>query len=386
MSRDLLFLALSLFTWGIGEGLFLYFQPLYLQQLGASPVVIGSILGGMGVAMALTQIPAGYLGDRIGRRPLIWASWIIGTTATVMMALSPNLTTFTIALIIYGGTGFATPPMNSYITNTRGKWSVGQAITFISAVYNMGAIAGPYIGGKIADSIGLRQVYVIAAGFFIIATILVFFIRPQPVELLPEGHNGRQLFHNSRFMGFIGLFFIVVLATYLPQPLTANFLQNDRGLSFGEIGILGSLASLGIVILSLSLGRMKAQNGFVLAQGAAFIFSMVIWRGTGLAWYMVGYLFYGGMRVAKNLGIALTKPLVHPAQLGTAFGFMETACSIALIAAPPLAGLIYQYSPQLVYPLAAVMVTITMVISLRKVPSENVPLNETVLSHDRGLE
>ena len=58
MSRDLLLMAVSLFTWGIGEGMFIYFQPLYLEKWGANPVEIGAILGAMGVAMAVAQAPA----------------------------------------------------------------------------------------------------------------------------------------------------------------------------------------------------------------------------------------------------------------------------------------------------------------------------------------
>ena len=91
MNRNLLFVILALFTWGLGEGLFLYFQPIYLQQLGADPVLIGAILGGMGVAMALAQIPAGILSDRIGSRTMMWISWVIGTVAAIVMVYATGL-------------------------------------------------------------------------------------------------------------------------------------------------------------------------------------------------------------------------------------------------------------------------------------------------------
>ena len=67
MTRDFLYVIISLFTWGVGEGAFFYFQPLFLEELGASPIVIGAILGGVGVAMTVVHIPAGYLADRFGR-------------------------------------------------------------------------------------------------------------------------------------------------------------------------------------------------------------------------------------------------------------------------------------------------------------------------------
>ena len=78
MDRDLLLVTISLFTWGLGEGLFIYFQPIYLQQLGADPIAIGAILGGMGITMTVVHIPAGLISDRFGRRPIMWLSWILG--------------------------------------------------------------------------------------------------------------------------------------------------------------------------------------------------------------------------------------------------------------------------------------------------------------------
>ena len=88
MSRDLILVSLSLLVWGLGEGMFFIFQPLYLQQFGADPRMIGGILGAMGLAMAAAQVPAGYLADRIGSRPLMWAAWVVGVLATGIMAFA----------------------------------------------------------------------------------------------------------------------------------------------------------------------------------------------------------------------------------------------------------------------------------------------------------
>jgi MFS family permease len=106
MKRDLVLILSALCIWGIGEGMFFFFQPLYLEALGANPVMIGSILGAMGIAMTIVLIPAGYLSDHIGRRPLIRASWIIGMLAALIMALANNLTQFVTGMLLYGLTYF----------------------------------------------------------------------------------------------------------------------------------------------------------------------------------------------------------------------------------------------------------------------------------------
>ena len=115
MNRNLLLVAISLFVWGIGEGLFFYFQPIYLQELNADPLMIGTILGGMGIAMTVAQIPAGYLSDRFGSRTIMWGSWILGTISAWVMAFANALPVFVVGLIMYGLTSFVLAPMNSYI-------------------------------------------------------------------------------------------------------------------------------------------------------------------------------------------------------------------------------------------------------------------------------
>jgi MFS family permease len=98
--RDLYLVAFSLFIWGMGEGLFYIFQPLYIQQLGADPILIGSVLGINAVAMTLSQIPAGYLADRVGRRPLMWFTWIMGVISALDLAWARYLTAFVAGLLL----------------------------------------------------------------------------------------------------------------------------------------------------------------------------------------------------------------------------------------------------------------------------------------------
>jgi MFS family permease len=371
VSRDLLLVALSLMTWGMGEGMFMYFQPLYLQQLGADPLSIGAILGALGIAMTVAHIPAGYLADRIGRRPLMWASWVMGLAAASIMALATHLSVFVMGLLLYGVTAFVMSPLNSYITAARGKWSVGRALTLISSFYNLGAVLGPSIGGAIGDRIGLHQVYLISAGIFAVSTLIILGIRPQPVEsgvtassgTTHAGHPGLKI--TPGFALYLGIIFLALFATYLPQPLSSNYLQNQHQLSIGQIGQLGSIASLGIVVLNLTLGRLEARRGFLLAQVAVGLFTLFLWRGTSMAWFALGYCFLGGYRTARSLAAAQTRDMVHQSNMGLAYGITETIGSSAIILAPPLAGIIYNLNPAAIYIISLVLIAASLAVGIR---------------------
>jgi MFS family permease len=370
----------------LGEGVFFYFQPLYLQQMGANSVEIGLILGAASLVLAFSQIPAGILGDRVGRRPFMYASWIIGTIATGIMASAHSLSLFVPGLLLYGLTGFVTPPMNSYATHARGKWSVARALTFISAAYNLGMVAGPFIGGRLAESYGIKTTYILATCVFAVSTAIIFFISDQPVH--PEAHvnNNFGMLRNPRFMQLLGVIFIVVFSTYLPQGLSSNFLQNERGLSIATIGLLGSIGSLGNALLGFSLGMLHTRRGYIFGQIAVLAFAVSLWLGAHLPWIMLGYFLLGGYKVCRSLSMALTRPIVPERQMGAAYGFVETVSSLAIFFAPAIAGLLYQSNPVVMYPISAALIVVGLGVSIWYLRSYHFTPDEVMMTPERGID
>lgn len=363
MNRDLTLLAISLLTWGTGESMFLYFQPLYLQKLGAEPVNIGIILGIAAIAAVIGHIPAGILADRIGRRPLIWASWIVAAIATWTMALSKGLPAFVIGMVIYSCTTFVMAPMNSYITAARGKLSVGRALTIEMAAFNIGSLLGPVLGGRIADQIGLRSIYFIAGSIFIISFCIVLLIHPQPLEQASLKVKGFGLEINRQYVIFLGFIFIAMFVAYLPQPLSSNFLHNVRALSYSQIGQLGSISALGMVMMSMTLGRLNTRVGFMAGQAAIAIFTLLLWRGNSLLLFAAGYFFLGGFRISRTLGSAKSNEMVDQSRMGLAYGLTETVFSSATMLAPPLAGYLYEINPSLTYSVSFGLIIVSMMLS-----------------------
>jgi MFS family permease len=363
MNINLILVAISLFTWGIGEGLFFYFQPIYLQQLGADPISIGTILGGLGLMMTISHIPAGYLADRYGRKPIMLAAWVMGVIATWIMALANGLSVFVVGLLIYGTTLFVSSPLNSYVTVARGRWSVGRALTIISASFNFGVIIGPWLGGQIAEQVGLRQTYFIAAWIFMASTIIILFIRPQPIEPRVNEPLGNNWLINKHYLVYMGVVFLATFAMYLPQPLSPNFLENQRDLSLGQIGQLYSISSIGVVVLNLALGQLSAQLGFLLSQVAVMMFSLFLWRGTDLPWLMLGYFLLGGYKTARLFATAQVRNLVHQARMGLAYGLTETISSTTMILSPILAGYLYTRNPLSIFSIAAILILLSLIAS-----------------------
>jgi DHA1 family multidrug resistance protein-like MFS transporter len=357
-------------TWGLGEGMFFFFQPLYLQDLGADPLKIGSILGLVGLATMLSYLPVGYLSDRIGRRPLICLAWIMGAAATGLMAFAKSLPMFVVGMALYGMTSFVTVPLNSYTTHARGQWSIGRTITLISASFYSGFILGPLIGGWIGAQIGLHANFTIAAVILVISFTIILFIRPQPVERSSDGENitaFRSLW-SGRYAHYMLLTFFVMFGLYLPQPLTPNYLQNLRGVGLVVMGQLISMRSLGVVGFNIILGHFNARLGYLLAQVCTGLFAALIWLGSGLPAYMAAYVLMGSYITARGLALAQGRTLVLAPNMGIAYGSLETAMSLALVLGPPLAGYLYTLNPDSIYSTSLVLIGIGLVANLALSP------------------
>ncbi len=351
--------------WGIGEGMFFIFQPLYIQELGADPILIGVILGVNGLMMTLSQIPSGYLADKLGRRPLMWFSWVAGLAAVWIMALASSLGVFLVGLMLYGLTSSVVAPLNTYVQAARGDWSVGRAVSFVSAAHHVGGIFGPIIGGIVAENYHLRAVYFAAGVLFAISTLIVLFIRKQSIESLVKVEGDAHLMQNQRFMSMLGVIALVMVAVTLPQPLTANFLQNQRGLSLAHIGQLGALGALGSVLMMLGLGHLPASQAMLIGQGGLVLFAGLIWGGGSFLWYGLGYLFLGGYRLCRAMAVTLVQPLVREYEVGLAFGVVESAALLAFVIAPMLAGFLYDWQPASVYPISLLVLALAFLLSHR---------------------
>jgi MFS family permease len=365
MTRDFRYVIISLFTWGVGEGAFLYFQPLFLEELGASPIVIGAILGGAGVSMTVVHIPAGYLADRFGRRKLMWAGWFTGIATIGIMTAAKTLPFFSLGIILYSTTLFVIAPLNSYVTSARGKLSVEKALTTTSAAFNSGAVIGPLIGGIIAEQKGIQSIFFFSFVVFIFSGLVILQIKPQAPEENP-GIKARDLLKNGRFLSFLPLIFLVFFALYFPQPLAPNFLRNQREISLQTIGILGSITSLGNAILNLLFGFLPVQVGLVLGQIFVGSFAVLVWRTTQMPWLVTAYFLLGGYTATRSVFRAQVEKLVNKANLGLAFGIAETVSGLASIAAPPLAGILYASNPTLIFSVGLLLLIPSLLFTVTK--------------------
>lgn len=363
---DIGILALRNLIWGLGEGLFIFFYPLVLQQWHINIVQISAVLSLLGIIMAVAQALAGYLSDRFGTRPLIRAACILGVIAAGMMAMANSLPFFIAGMIVYSINSFINAPLNSYITQMRGSWSAQRGISFVSAFMQVGGIMGPMLGGLIGQTAGLAMVFRYSTGLFLVATVIVFFAR-RPVTQQEEQESGTPLVNpltSLRFLGLLVIIFLTIVALSAPQQLTSVYLQDVQHLSLQQIGLTGTFAGIGGTVILFAFGSIPALTGMMAGQVFLGLYCLFLWRGQNAAVFYIGYLFVGGYPLYRSMAAAAVRPLVKTKNIGLAYGLVEMGNALAVILAPLVAGFLYHSQPESVYTISLISLVVTSVLTI----------------------
>ncbi|PWH16497.1 MAG: hypothetical protein DDG60_03965 [Anaerolineae bacterium] len=372
MNRNLLFIALALLLWGFGEGMFINFIPIYLANtFHLTKTQIGLVLGIFGFSLMLTHLPAGWLADRLGRRPLLRSAWLIGLLATMLMSLGQALPLYLTGLFLYGLTSFVAAPLNSYVTAARGKWPVSTALALTTATFSTGMVFGPIISGWLGEQFGMRASLVAASVIFAISTVFIFFIAAQPLNHYDSAAPPPGLWKNQRFLLFLGVLTLAIFSMYLAIPLTPNFLESVRGLSLSQNGVVFAAGALGNALIAILLSQSEPRFGFLAAQGMVILFALAIWKGNSLPVFALGYFLLGGFRAARPMYLAQARALVHESQMGLTYGVLETMSGLIFFITPPLAGLLFEWQPEAVYPLAISLLSLSILTGALLLPRKD---------------
>ncbi len=345
-------LALSYLLWGVGEGLWLYVQPLYAADLGANPAQIGGVMSVMALVRVFANLPAGWLADRYPPRRVMLLGWYLGMAGVVGIALAPDWRWLIPAFMLYGLSGCGVPTSAAYANRVvalereaRPQQTFARVLTTLFAAYSAGLVVSPAVGGWLGERLGLRAVFVISVGWFALSLVAALRTRPVPPAARQPGPGYGGLLKQTWLMAAlasIGLTFAAAAAVAPSTGLTPKFMEDVRGLEVATIGLLGSTNALGMALLSLVLGRdSKPLRAFAAALA-------LIWVAAGLflsigspAAAGVGYFLVGSVGAARPLVESAIMPHVREDQRGVVLAVVESVFSLGTAVGTSLAGALY---------------------------------------------
>jgi len=328
------------FVVGMGAFIVIGMVPLLSDDLGISTAAAGGTMTAYAIAYAVMSPLLVSLTGQIGRRRVLAAGLTIFALASLLSAVSTNITMLYIArALAAAGAGIVTPVGAAVVAALAPPKAQGKSIAAFYFGLTLSQVLGVPAGGWVAYTFGWRAAFWIVLVLTSIAALLVWVrvpagLRFKPVTLTDLGNAlkdgvimGAVLFTAS----FLGA--IYVLFTYL-APLMAGTMGYGRDgitlvlLVFGLGAVagnlmggwmtdrLGSIKSLVILCLA-QIVLMPMFSGLPLAPWLLFILVF--------AWSVMGWSFVAPQQVrllhlAPNIAgvvLALNAAAIY---VGTAAG------------------------------------------------------------------
>jgi MFS family permease len=351
-NNKLVFMALAL--WGVGEGLWWYLLPVYIEGLGATPVQIGFTLSVAMIVMTFCFIPSGWIADRFSRRLIMIAGWLMGTISILILAAAPTWQMAIPGLILYNLSAFNMPAMNAYVTaEIKTGHDVRRAFTTVFSGFTLGMVLSPALGGFLADIWGIRPLLFLAFIAFAISSVLIFMIKDQAIHRARVDQKPQSLSRNRPFIALCAALGVSLLVAHVGIPLASNFMREVRSLNMSVIGLLGSINSVGSLVLTLGLGRWPKSRtaALVLSQGTVAAYSAIMLTVASVPALALAMFLRGGLGAFRQLGAARLGELMPVSSMGMGFGIFQTVMNLAFTISPFVAGWLYAANP--FYPFAA---------------------------------
>lgn len=176
--RSLIFLLLAIFSWFVAyDGVGTFFTSYAVNVLDVSAGFAPTLFGIAGLTFILFAIPAGFLGERWGRRNTIRIGLAIFTVGLIV-GYFLNSVVLIGAILGIGGIGWALVNINSLpmvVDTIDDPRLLGTYTGFYYLASQTGSALAPTITGGIIDLFGgnYRSIFFAAPVFFILAIVFM---------------------------------------------------------------------------------------------------------------------------------------------------------------------------------------------------------------------
>jgi MFS transporter, DHA1 family, multidrug resistance protein len=364
------------------------FLPLYFQQLGVEDVGEVALWTGLslGITPALTALLAplwGRLADRFGRKIMVersLASFVIVMAAMAWVTRAWHILALRAVQGLFAGYGALTLTMAADLAP---KDRVPFAIGFVQTAQRLGPAIGPVLGAGVAQIVGLRRAFLVTAGFYLIALLLVFFMYDErglkPAKREPA--QGRVTFRSVlAFQNFLLLMAVIFGLQFIDRsfgpvlPLFVDELGTPTSRVPIVAGVLFSLAAaagaVGHYWCGPLLRRMSARRVIATstAAGAAGACLYAVAPGTWIL-FIATPIFGAAIGVATTAAYTAANSVMPASARGAGFGLLATASLTGLAISPMAAGFLALTSIRAVFVLdAAGLLVLAAMVSRLMVP------------------
>jgi MFS family permease len=370
LPSKLKWLLLTMVIANIGSALFQPFLALYVKELGASVAEVGLYFTIMAISPVAFRILGGWFSDSMGRVQTVALGSVAGLAGFTALWLAPTWQWLIPGgLLMSLGRSLVGPSFRAYTAECAGLEMRAQVFGFTDAIFTVCQIVGPPLGGYIVEVAGYQELFAVAVGFILVATVVrtwnawgmpFRWHELQPATLKAGlGGLGALILGGGLLTWIFAIDAVRDMGFSLSYDFLALYQQEVGGLGESQIGWIASIGAMTTALVLVPAGRLSdrlgerklmALGGVLAAAATALFVNVASFLGFMAAMMLlnVAFAFFG------PAFDSLLSKAVPSNRLGLTYGLFSTTISLAAMPAPAIGAQLWQnVSPQLPFYLTA---------------------------------
>jgi MFS family permease len=236
--------------------------------------IIGAIVAGYAIGRVITDIPSGFLTDRIGISKTMKIGLLIQILSAILAGIAPNYWTLFLMRVTEGiGSSIYVNAAVTYVLLSNQSSRRGTVMGIYQSIMMTGITIGPMFGAFIANTYGLNASYFAYAAVLVVAMIIVFLIQHKgkfhPItDGIDNNYNldsesfgiirNISIYINSASLATFGFAFLRSGIYTMAIPL---FAYENLHLSVISVGFIFTSASIANLLASFFSGKLTDRYG-----------------------------------------------------------------------------------------------------------------------------
>jgi DHA1 family bicyclomycin/chloramphenicol resistance-like MFS transporter len=259
-----LLVALGPFT----VDLYLPAFPSVAREFSATDAAVQLTLTATSIGFAVGQLVVGPWSDRVGRRTPLLIATAVHITASLGVAIAPNVEVLTLLRIAQGiGAAGGAVVALAIVRDLFGGQPLIRMLSRLALVTGLAPILAPVIGSQLLLVIDWRGIFVALAayGALVLAIAALLIVETLPPERRGiSGHSTvreryRALYTDRVFVGLALIGGMVFSALFVYLSSSSFLFQNIYGFTPQQFGLLFGINSIGVALASQTSSRVMRR-------------------------------------------------------------------------------------------------------------------------------
>ena len=334
--------TIRIFAWtsflnDMGSDMIYPVWPLFITTVLKANMEVLGFLDGLGDALvSISQAVSGYLSDRIRKRKVfIWSGYLCGAISRIGYSLSGSWRHLVPFKILDRAGKMRGAPRDAMIADISDKENRGRNFGLLRTMDNLGAVCGILVCIALAERIGYRNLFMLAAIPTAIGTFLVLFLIKEKDANNMKIYKGlalKDLDRNFKLFLFLSVLFALGSFSYSFLLIYAR----ELGFKATFVPVLYLVFTAVAALFSLPFGRLSDKMG----RKPVLILSYIFWGLVSLCFLLfrshaaifLAFVLYGLHKAAlepvQKTFVAELAPVQYRASSLGGFQMTTGLCSL----------------------------------------------------------